>query len=1553
MTIHPALTHFHPRVAAWFAASYPAPTDAQAQAWPVIASGAHALITAPTGSGKTLTAFLWALDRLLTGHYAAGTTRVLYVSPLKALNTDIQRNLTTPLTELGAAFQAAGETMPRILAQTRSGDTTTSARSAMLRKPPEILITTPESLNLLLTSKSGRATLTGVQAVILDEIHDVVPTRRGVQLITAVERLAALAGEFQRIALSATVNPLEAVAAWVGGYRLAHHGGAVSYTARPVTIVRAKDEKHIDLRVALPADAEGAIAEGEKIWTPIAASLRTMIAQNRATLIFVNGRRLAEQITLRINEGQQEPIAYAHHGSLSREIRGAVEQRLKDGQLKAIVATSSLEMGIDIGELDEVAMLQSPPTIAATLQRTGRAGHQVGATSRGTLIPSHGHDFLAAAALTEAVKARDIEPLQAINGALDVLAQQLISMTAHDTWDIDALYAAVRCAAPYHALPREHFDLVMEMLAGRYASTRVRALNTRVSLDRAANTVHARKGAVLALYTAGGSIPNRGYFALRHSVTNASIGELDEEFVWEAVVGQVFAMGTRHWRIKQITHDDVFVEPTHTAPGTPPFWRAEGMYRSHHFSLRIGHLLQRFDNELEARGGAARLQARLINEFAFNTPAANQLTEYLERQRDSTQQALPHRQHLLIEHISSGPGGYVGPDRERQIALHTMWGGRVNRPFALAMSAAWAARWGETPKVHVENDTIVFECAEDMDGASLLSLIDSGNLEQWLRPALESSAFFGARFRECAGRALLLAPRRFNHRQPLWMTRRAAKDLLEAIADKPDFPILLEAWRACLVDEFELGALRARLDELGDRTVGWDECATNAPSPFTGQVRFNQISGPMYADDTPQIAGPTQLSDNLIRDSARHAVLRPHIEPGVVAAYEKRRLRLEQGWSPGESADLIDWVRERVWLTAEQWRELQACVQRDAGERARDVIATASVDLVWLLDAERRFVTTTDAALAIVALADQQLVLHRVVDGTRVEPRALRRADTRTVNELVLEAFAFFGPHTFAALTQWSPFSANALESALVALVATNKVVKGRLVATDTDDTYCTTSGVEALLRMQRAQRRSQIAPLALNHLPEFLARWQGFGGDVENALQHLCGYRHGASLLEGELLPARIPGYAPHQLDELLRDGRMIWYGAGIEEIACADPTNLPLLLAPANDAATSAAAIAFADPRARYDFFTLADAQSAPLVTFSKSLWHAAWSGQITTDDFAAVREGIARGFVLPEISDPAARAAPHGRFTTSRELRNGVRQRARGWPGSWRRLTPNIEPSVLRDDSLNSPSALDPIHAGSGTHAPTYATTYAPTYAKDAIDDLERSKDLARLLLARYGVVCRDLVAREAAPLQWKAVFRALRLMELSGEVTAGHFFTDLSAPQFADPAALRLLERTAGADNTTPVFFWCSALDPISPCGLVEAAALDDARASESNNRTDSSEFADNTLSTSCWSMPLPRRALGNHLAFRGAQLAVVSEARGKRLRIALSPNDPDLGACLAPLEHLLNRASSRSERIDIETINGASATTSPYLATLRQVFDVLVDHRLVTLRRRFS
>ena len=1429
-----ALEQFDPEIRRWFSATYRTPTDIQARSWPEIATGAHVLITAPTGSGKTLTAFLWAINAFATGASEAGATRVVYISPLKALNNDIRANLVGPVAEIRARFADAGRSFPQLRVQTRSGDTEASDRQRMLRRPPELLITTPESLNLLLTTVRGRQALSTVEAVILDEIHAVVENRRGVQLMTGLERLVEVAGEFQRIALSATVRPRDYVAEYVGGF-------SSRGVRRTVSVIESPAKKAIDFRVRFPEAARTAADNGEKVWEPLSDSFKDVIESNHSTLFFTNSRRMAEKITLKLNDDAVAPLAYAHHGSLARDIRTEVETRLKNGELKAIVATNSLELGIDIGDLDEVVLVQSPPSIASALQRVGRAGHRVGEVSRGTLYPSHAQDFLEAAVVAKAIAERDLEPLRPIANPLDVLAQVLVSCTASEEWQTDALFAVLTRAEPYATLVREQFDLVVEMLAGRYAGTRIRDLKPRLAFDRIRGTLKARQGATFALYTSGGTIPDRGYFTLRHADHGTAIGELDEEFVWESSVGNTFTLGTQHWRVHRITHNDVLVKPAPPRSAAPPFWRAENLNRSFHFSRRIGEFLK-FANEALKREGGDELLGELKGR-GFDDIAADELVEYLQSQLDATHRDLPHVDHLLVEHVKSGPGGYSGPDREQQIILHTTWGGRVNRPLALALEAAWRARFPGEADVHADNNAIVVQVKDEVDPALFLSLVTPANFEALLRESLEGSDFFGARFRECAGRALLLTKRSFKRRMPLWMTRLQAKKLLTATKPLSDFPIVLETWRTCLKDEFDLEAVFDVLERLGGGELDWSVATVASPSPFAAGIAFNQIGRYMYADDAPERGDRSALSDDLIRQAVFDQSLRPALTPEVIADFESRAQRTRAGYVPDGDAELGEWVKERVAIPASEWFP--------------DAPVPSGVD-------ER-------------VIAGRTFIVHPEV--------ALGEDPVRQAGEML----QFYGPRTIDELKGLLPF--DDIDRVLSDLVDAETLVRGPLVADDGRIHLCDADNLETLIRFQRASARPVFEARPVTDLAPFLARWHEFGATrsaerIGDAVDRLRGYAAPVAFwLDDALLPRLSDG----TLDGLETEG-VRWRGTAVETVMVGFEDDLGLLPRPAGETATAPEGdlakdptALFRDPRARYTFTQLLDESGEAAGAFNAAFWDAVWRGRIAADSFTPLAVGRDRGFRFEEVGDARSTVARQSRHASAsrRHLRTRLRAKAmavsRGWPGTWYRV-------------------------------PDRAS------ASDAIERLEENKDRSRILLDRYGVVTRELANREGGALRWAALFPALRVMELSGEVVSGLFFETFSGPQFALPQAVRQLERL----NRSQTTFWISALDPVAPCGL--GLSLEG----------------------------LPQRRLGNHLGYFEGELAVVSETFARRLTIRLDVDDPGLDALLPNLA----RICAARKRLATETINGEPARSSPYLAALSRHLATVGDHKGVYLESRF-
>lgn len=1492
-----ALELFHPLIRKWFADSLGAPTDIQAKAWPEIAAGKHALITAPTGSGKTLTAFLWSINQLVTGAWGLGQTRVLYVSPLKALNNDIRRNLTSPLSGLAARFGEAGIAFPRINVLTRSGDTPAEERREMLRRPPEILITTPESLNIILSSKSGLSLLTGIATVILDEIHAVVGTKRGTHLITAVDRLTRLTGEFQRIALSATVKPLETVAAFVGGYT---RRGADHYEKRPVEIVRSADKRRYEIDVRFPQDAREHLVDASW-WPVLVEAFREIIKAHRSTLLFVNSRRTAEKVARLINEGEPRELAYAHHGSLSREIRLAVEQRLKEGELRAIVATSSLELGIDIGDLDRVILIETPPAISSAIQRIGRSGHHVGGMSKGLLYPTHGHDFLSAAVLARSVTEQDIESISPVDAPLDVLAQVVVSMVSLEKWDIDELFANIRTSYPYRDLSRKAFDLVLAMLAGRYAETRLRELKARVSLDLVDNTVHGKEGVQRMIYLSGGTIPDRGYYDLRVEESGAKVGELDEEFVWERSVGDTFSLGAHVWQIRRITHNDVEVVPTEAKPGIFPFWKAEDRNRDFHFSEKILLFLEGVSGRL----GEANLREELLRDYFVDKGAADELIGFLKRQRESTGADLPHRRHLLIEHFQDP----LNTSDTKQVILHTLWGGRVNRPFSLALQAAWEEKYHYHLEVIENNDCILLMLPHEFSTESIFSLVTPENLERLLRRTLEKSAFFGAKFRENAGRALLLPRTSFKKRLPLWLNRLRSKKLMDAVLRYPDFPILLETWRTCLQDEFDLESLRRLLDEIRTGRIVASEAVTTASSPFADGLVWKQTNQYMYEDDSPRSGATSNLSGELLKEVLFSTSLRPRIPASLVENLEARLQRTAPGYAPRSAEDLLDWVKERFFIPESEWKTLLSAMERDHEFTGEDAVARVSEKILVVrlpggatrmiaalenLDRLGLAFSTRPDALGAASAFTNEPYKHRAHAGGKAdtgngeELRAGEQAE-HALSDVFQQWLSFYGPVRKSSLGTVLGLDEALVDDMLAGLVERDEIVLDLLTESAVETEVCDRENLEILLRMARKSRQPSFKALSADYLPFFLASWQGLvepgedASDLQDRLDRLFGYPAPADAWEKHILPARMSPYYGAWLDSLMQGSSLSWFGCGKQRVGFSFAEDLELFAGQDGEANREPAggdglpeAVSRLFPReiGRYTLPDIVRFSKSDSRTATKKLWELAWQGVVTNDTFAALRQGILSNF------SPAGPKGGSGRLVRSGYSRWGVSQ---PFPGNWH---------VLGVENME----------------------------RDSVDEAELAKDRARQLLRRYGILFRQIVAYELPALQWAAVFRAIRLMELSGEILSGYFFEGIPGLQFISHEAFRVLNEFASEDRV----YWMNAVDPASLCGI----------------RLDSLKGL------------FPSRIPSTHLVYRGKKRALLSRRNGSLLDFRVPPDDPRMPEYLSFFKVLLAREFSPEKVVTVETINGKPAAESDYARALKE-FGFSGGYRGLELVKKYS
>jgi ATP-dependent helicase Lhr and Lhr-like helicase len=1519
-----SLNLFHLLVQKWFKSRFGSLTDIQTKAWPVIAKGAHVLITAPTGSGKTLSAFLWALNQLITNQLPAGATRVIYVSPLKALNNDIQRNLLAPLGELQQVFEQSRQPFPRIHVLTRSGDTPQSERRRMLRQPPEILITTPESLNLMLSSKGGRSILSQVAVVIMDEIHALISEKRGTYLMTAVDRLVPLAGEFQRIALSATVRPLETVAAFIGGFRIEKGQFEPTYLPRDVETVRSTTQKQYHLTIRLVEETfakdQQKLPAKKEIWTPLVAEIKTIIAGNRSTLIFVNSRKLCEKITYLVNRDESFPLAYAHHGSLSRELRYTVEAKLKQGELKAIVATNSLELGIDIGDLDAVVLIQSPSSIASALQRLGRAGHQVDAASRGVLFPTHPHDFLEAAVLVAGIRAQDIEAAHPVECPLDVLAQIIVSMTGTETWQIDRLYDILKTSRPYQNLNREQFDLVLSMLAGRYADTRIRELKTRVSIDRIDNTVRARKGALLSLYMSGGVIPDRGYFNLRHLETNARIGELDEEFVWEARRGQIFTLGTQNWKIERITHNDVLVKPAGSGKTAPPFWIAETFHRGFHFSEKIGRFLEWINENLDSK----TLNRMLQRDYGMESVSAKALVRFLSRQKEKSGCDLPHRHHLLVEQVASGPGGAPG----NQIILHTYWGGRINRPFAMALEAAWEETFQQQLETFADNNCIYMVLPQDIPAETLLVMVTQDRVTALIRRRLEGSGFFGARFRECAGRALLISHNKMNQRMPLWISRLKSKKLFESIAGYDDFPILLETWRTCLLDMFDLKNLHQLLAELESGEIRWSTVTGSYPSPMAMSGSWRQINEYMYRDDSRSDALHSALRDDLISGLISSPGFRPDFHEDLVAQFETKRKRESRGYAPETPEELLDWVVERIMIPQTEWEVLLLRIEADHEIAGQDLLTPLKnkIGVIKPPATETRVVIAMENAARVIQtlygdsdrltvetilsdpgenmLVRDPLGLHILSDREELEQERMR---------LVGEWLSFYGPMSLLRIREKIGINAKLLDRIVNDLAESDRILRGNFFRDLEDEHICDRENFGILLRMKRLAAIPSCKPSPVSLLPYFIANIQHVvkrQADKERLFAHmeqLSCFCLPAAVWESDILPSRLDQYDTSWLDTAMQESDLMWIGCGREKICfcfqvdldliqtaemrseCTKPDDVPGDHSDAHKH-ESDLGLLFPDRGARYDFSTLLRRSRGSASDLSRLLWDFAWQGMVTNDTAVSMRKGIENKFAIPRHAVHGQNMVPRHERTRRSGHHRGYRGRFSTWKGAlpfsgyWRKIEGDVDEA-------------------------------------DLLEAAERTKERIRLLLERYGILFRELLLREQKAFQWRQLFRSLRLMELSGEIVSGYFFSDIPGPQFMSHKGFQILQRLSPDEE----IYWMNAVDPASLCGI-QIQKLKDR---------------------------LPRRLVSTHLVYCGDRLVLVSRRHGRDLTFHVGADDPEIQSYLGVLRHLLSRQFQPRRQITVETINDIPAAKSPFVDVLQVSFDVLTEYKQVVLYRKIE
>ncbi|WP_447009717.1 ATP-dependent helicase [Saccharothrix hoggarensis] len=1405
------LDAFSPPTRQWFAGAFAAPTAAQAGAWEAAAAGENALVIAPTGSGKTLAAFLWALDRLASTPKPAEPKRrcrVLYVSPLKALAVDVERNLRAPLAGIRQAAHRLSLPEPDITVGMRTGDTPADARRAFARTPPDVLVTTPESLFLVLTS-AARESLRGVETVIVDEVHAVAGAKRGAHLALSLERLDALLERpAQRIGLSATVRPVEEVSAFLAG-------------GRPVRVVQPKTAKTIEVRVEVPVEdmsvlgeptgeVSGSAAGAEQrasIWPSVEQRILELVRQHRSTIVFANSRRLAERLTARLNELVEEAaelerfpaeapaqsgvttqraatIARAHHGSMSREQRVVVEEELKSGRLPCVVATSSLELGIDMGAVDLVVQVEAPPTVASGLQRVGRAGHQVGAVSRGVMFPKFRGDLVSCAVVAERMRDGAIEAVRYPRNPLDVLAQHVVAMVAMDTWTVEALAGLVRRAAPFAALPESALQAVLDMLAGRYPSEEFGELRPRITWDRISGELRGRPGSQRLAVTSGGTIPDRGLFAVMTPPSErgpgSRVGELDEEMVYESRVGDTFLLGTSSWRVEDITHDRVIVVPAPGQAARMPFWKGDAPGRP----LELGRALGKFLREvstIDAEEASGRTAAAGLDAWATSN-----LLAYLGEQREATRH-VPNDRVVLVERFRDELGDW-------RLVVHSPFGAQVNAPWALAIAARLRERRGIEVQAAHSDDGIVIRLpdAVDLDGAQVVAgaddvLLDPEEVEQVVVAEVGGSALFAARFRECAARSLLLPRRDPRKRTPLWQQRQRAAQLLSVAAKYESFPVVLEAMREVLQDVYDVPGLRELMTDIRARRVRVVEVETPSPSPFARSLLFGYVGMFLYEVDAPlaeRRAAALSLDSALLAELLGSEAIRELLDPEVVAEVERTLQRLVPDRHARDAEGAADLLRFLGDLS-----EAEALDRGVRPEWLADLVAQRRALRVRIAG-EERVIAIEDAGRVRDALG---VALPVGVPEVFTEPVA------DPVGDLLSRYARTHGPFPAVEAAERFGLGVAVVTGVLERMAAAGRLVRGELRPGGTHTEYCDAEVLRRLRRASLARLRAEVEPVEPAALGRFLPGWHGVGrrlrsaptvDDVYSVVEQLAGAPLPASAVESLVLPARLPGYTPALLDELTASGEVTWTGCG--SLAGGDgwialaPTDVADLLLPdlvpeaMPDSSLHTAVVEALGGGALF-FRQVVDRVSLQGPTTDTevvgALWDLVWAGVVTNDTLSPLRALVAGG----GTAHKPRRAAPRGRYARMRAGR------------------PDL-----------------PSRTGPPAVAGRWSLAVVP-----AADATRRAHARAEAFLERHGVLTRGALDTERVTGGFSGVYRVLRAMEESGQVVRGYVVEGLGAAQFAARGAvdrLRASSRPPGQEHAgTPDAVVLAAADPAQPYG----------------------------------------------------------------------------------------------------------------------------------------
>ncbi|GGM58844.1 ATP-dependent helicase [Microbacterium saperdae] len=1539
------LDRFTPATQDWFRGAFPAPTPAQAGAWTAISAGKHALVVAPTGSGKTLSAFLWAIDSVFRERTSATEapakgeprTRILYISPLKALGVDVERNLRSPLIGIGQSARRLGIPAPAVTVGVRSGDTTSSDRRKLVSDPPDILITTPESLYLMLTSRAGE-TLRGVHTVIIDEVHAVAATKRGAHLAVSLERLDALRRSYgvetaaQRIGLSATVRPIDEVARFLGG-------------SAPVEIVAPPASKTFELSVVVPMDdmtnpppppgappeASGVDAEYTEVtgsvWPHVEEAIVDRILQNNSTIVFSNSRRLAERLTGRLNEiyserigaplpettvpaqmmaqagataGADPVLAKAHHGSVSKEQRALVEEELKSGVLRCVVATSSLELGIDMGAVDLVIQVEAPPSAASGLQRVGRAGHQVGEISRAALFPKHRGDVLHTAIVTERMLAGKIEAIQVPRNPLDILAQQTVAASALGAISVEEWFETVRRSAPFQSLPRSAYEATLDLLAGRFPSDEFAELRPRLVWDRDAGTLTGRPGAQRIAVTSGGTIPDRGLFGVfvAGETTGARVGELDEEMVYESRVGDVFTLGTTSWRIAEITHDRVNVIPAYGQPGKVPFWHGDGIGRP----FELGEALGKFSREVSTATPEKAAQ-RLI-EAGLDEQARTNLMAHLTEQREATG-TLPTDRTLTVERGRDEVGDW-------RVILHSPYGMKVHAPWALAINARVRERLGVEGSAVASDDGIIVRIpdAEAEPPGAELFVFDPDELEHLVTEEVGGSALFASRFRECAARALLMPRTNPNRRSPLWQQRQRSAQLLEVARRHPTFPVILETLREVLQDVYDLPSLRRLATSIADRRVRLVETQPAQPSPYARDLLFGYVGAFMYEGDSPlaeRRAAALSVDPALLGELLGTVELRELLDPEVIAQFEREAQRLDPERRARGLEGVADLLRMLGPLDAVEVAARLAPENETDAEVVR--IETAAAHLDALVTARRAIPVTIAGTTRVAAIEDAGRLRDALGAALPTGiPVAFLEPLSDPLGDLVARHARTHGPFTTDAVASRFGIGAAVARHTLQRLEAAGRLTSGYFLpdpssgsgsGSGNDIEWCDTEVLRRLRMRSLAAIRGSVEPVSPEAYARFLPDWQHLARPLEgldgviSVIEQFAGVPIPASAWESLVLPSRVRDYSPAMLDELTAAGEVIWSGHGTlpgrDGWVSLHPADLAPFTLPEPDAeiavdslearlltALQAGGAYFAAQLKEMVESDDALRQAQDPQSVLEALWSLTWSGHVTNDTFAPIRSLLAGGSQAHRVTRKAPRTRTYRGMSLTRTA-----PRPTSIGGRWS-LLPTVETDAAR-----------------------------------------RATVTAGLLLDRYGVVTRGAVQAEGVPGGFAQAYRVLAGFEEAGHCRRGYVIEKLGAAQFAASATVDRLRTFAGlADPAPRKAVTLAATDPANPYG----AALGWPKLDEVSHR--------------------PGRKAGGLVVLVDGSLVLYLE-RGGRTVLSFSDDGEVLRAAASDLA-----ATVRGRRLDtltVEKVNGEGVYGTE-LALALQEAGFVVTPRGYTLRK---